>query len=235
MKALEAGADVLDIGAESSRPFSDPISAEEEWSRLGEPLQLLKNELGAETFSKQVSIDTYKPETAAKVLDMGVSFINDIGGGRENKMLQLVASYEASIVLMHALGPPKTMQENPSYADVTAEVLQFLEEATRRALSAGISDDKIIWDYGIGFGKRLEDNLTLLKESRRFRQNGRKLMAGISKKSFIGAMLGLEDIEARKDPTLILHTYLALQGVDILRVHDIQETEYIRQILHFLQ
>ncbi len=231
LQYLKDGAGVLDIGAESSRPGSDPVSAEDEWNRLHGPLISLKDHLGPERFKQVVSIDTYKGETAQKALEMGVGIINDISGGADEELLKAVAGYEAQLVLMHSKGSPKTMQDNPQYEDVVEEVLGFLNERSEKALSAGVKKENIIWDYGIGFGKTLEHNLALLNAGERFRANGFRLLAGVSRKSFIGKLLAIDDVERRKDPTMIIHTYLALRGVDILRVHDVAETAMIRKIV----
>lgn len=234
LQALDDGADVLDIGAESSRPFSDPISADTEWERLRKPLGDLKKQIGDAEFFKRVSVDTYKPLTAKKALDSGVGCINDIRGGENSDLLKAVAEYKAGIVLMHSNGEPKTMQENPYYSDVVTEVIGFLKIRTESAISAGILPEKIIWDCGIGFGKNLEHNLELIKSIKELKKNFPQLMYGISRKSFIGKLLNISDVELRRDPTMIFHTYLATYGASFLRVHDVKETVMIREILKHL-
>ncbi|MDH5717793.1 MAG: dihydropteroate synthase [Spirochaetia bacterium] len=234
LKCINEGADVLDIGAESSRPFSKPVTWEEEWQRLEKPLKLLKKELGEQTFEKIISVDTYKPETARRTLDMGIKIINDIKGGQNLKMLNLVSSYQAKIVIMHSKGTPENMQIKPEYSDVTNEVLIFLKKQTKAAISAGINKENIIWDYGVGFGKTTSHNLSLIKNTSVFKKEGFLLLTGISRKSFIGEILNLPNPEARGFASGIIHTYLALQGVDILRVHDVKETVQIRTLLSSL-
>ena len=232
--SFEEGVDVLDIGAESSRPFSKRISADEEWLRLEGPLKELKKAVGDSCFSHRVSIDTCKPEIAERCLDLGIGIINDITGLESNKMTQLVSDYGARIVIMHSRGRPKTMQRNVRYQDVTSEIQIFLEKQTLKAIKKGIHPKNIIWDYGIGFGKEVHHNLKLLKDTRKFKGKGYPIMVGLSRKSFIGKILNLQDPEQREGASLVLHTYLALEGVDILRVHDVRETCQMRILLERL-
>ena len=227
---LSHGADVVDLGAESSRPFSTPLPADEEWSRLEPPLKALRKSLGDSIFSTQVSVDTWKPEIAQKCLDLGVGIINDIRAGQTGEMLELISRYKSTIVLMHSQGTPETMQVDPRYDNVTREVFNFLNERSNEALKHGISKDHIIWDFGIGFGKTTEHNLELLQNIDHFCQGPYPIMAGVSRKSFIGKLLGLPDPKDRKEATMILHTYLALHRVSILRVHDIEETVLVRKL-----
>ena len=233
--SLREGADVLDIGAESSRPFSEQISLHEEWLRLEKPLKELKKAIGEVDFSHRVSIDTWKPEIAQRCLDMGVMTINDITGLKSDKMRRLISEYEAKVIIMHSRGKPKTMQKNISYRDVTFEIQNFLEKQTLKALKKGIDPKKIIWDYGIGFGKEVQHNLELLKNTKKFKEKGYPIMVGLSRKSFIGKILNLENPEQRGSASLSLYTFLALEGVDILRVHDVQETCQMRTLLQNLK
>ena len=234
LEALSEGADVLDIGAESTRPYSEPITAEVEWERIHQPLQDLKSQIGEMEYFKRVSIDTYKPETARRVLETGVGYINDIRGGQSVALLQAVAEFKAGIVLMHSQGPPETMQRNPLYDDVVQDVSSFLQSQSVLAVKYGIVPENIIWDCGIGFGKKLEHNLKLIQSLNRFQEKGYRIMYGISRKSFIDKLLDIPEVEMRRDPTMIIHTYLAMHGVDILRVHDVKETVMIRNILMHL-
>jgi len=229
LQALQTGADVIDVGAESSRPSSQEISHEEEWTRL-QPLLALKKEIGSQKFKQCISLDTYKPETAKKALELGAGIINDIRAGESDELVNAVATHKAKIVLMHAQGRPKNMQDNPDYDNVVNEVLSFLKERTAKCIDAGILPENIIWDPGIGFGKTLEHNLTLLKNVSLFLKESHKLMLGISRKSFIGKLLKVEDMEQRLGPTIAFHTYLALQGVDILRVHDVESALQVKKI-----
>jgi len=231
---LQQGVDVVDIGAESSRPFSTPLPPDEEWNRLQPILVDLKKEVGDAAFNHRVSVDTWKPEIARRAMDLGVSIINDIRGGGEKGMFETVQEYDATIVLMHSQGTPETMQVNPVYNDVVDEVYTFLKYRSNEAETTGIDKKKIIWDFGIGFGKTPEHNLDLLKNLNIFLASGHRLMAGVSRKSFIGKLLNLPEPEQRKDPSLVLHTYLALHRVSILRVHDIKETLMMRALLKSL-
>jgi dihydropteroate synthase len=235
VECLAQGADALDIGAESTRPYSDSISPDEEWKRLKQPLNDLKNEIGRTEFFRRISIDTYKPETARKALETGVGYINDVRGGENPQLLKDVAEYNAGIVLMHSRGNPKEMQINPRYDNVIEDVTGFLQSRTKTAIDNGIAPENIIWDCGIGFGKTPDHNLQLINSVDVFKKFGRRLLYGISRKSFIDKMLNLPDVELRRDPTMIIHTILAMRGVDILRVHDVKETVMIRDILKHLR
>jgi len=235
LNAIENGADVLDIGAESSRPFSRPLPWEEEWDRLKQPLAELKSAIGENEFLKRVSVDTYKYETAKNVLDLGAGFINDIRGGEDERILDLIKKYQRKIVIMHSKGTPENMQINPQYKDVVKEVLDFLRARAKIAINLGIKKENIILDYGIGFGKTVEQNIRLLKNTKLFKKEGFTLLAGVSRKSFIGKILNIESAEERGFPSGILHTYLTIQGIDILRVHDIKETAQIRSLLSLLK
>lgn len=233
-KFLEEGADVLDIGAESTRPQSNPVSAEEEWLRLNQSLSELKKFLGTDLFSKIVSIDTYKLETAKKALEMGVRIINDVSGGRDMNLLKTIAEFNSKIVLMHSIKTPKIMQEDPQYSNVVTEVYNFLSTQSTLAETVGVSRQNIIWDFGIGFGKTLGHNLKLLSNIEFFKKSGYPLMAGVSRKSFIGNLLNIPNVDMRHDPTLVFHTYLACKHIDILRVHDVSDTSMIRKIFQSL-
>ena len=227
---LEKGAKKLDIGAESTRPFSSPLTPEEELRRLEPALEKLLKKIP----HSYISVDTYKPLVAKKVLSMGISTINDISGGRNPQMLSTVASYQASFVIMHMQTFPFIMQINPVYEDIVEEVLSYLRTYTEKAIEAGIPKEKIIWDYGIGFGKTTQENIELLKNTSIFLKDGFPLMVGVSRKSFIGRLLGIPDPEKRKIPTLALHAYLMEKGVSILRVHDVEETVQIQRMLAWL-
>jgi dihydropteroate synthase len=231
---LQQGADVLDIGAESTKPYSEPISEEEEWERLESSLQELKILL-QDSFSKQVSIDTYKTGTVQKCLEMGIRIVNDISTGSNDNILSLVSFHQAKIVLMHSLGSPKTMQEAPHYTNVVEDVYRTLSLKTEIALKHNIAPENIIWDYGIGFGKTMEHNLALIANTRKFKTSGFPLMAGISRKSFLHHLLNIPDVKDRRRPGQVFHTYLALQGVDIIRVHDIEDSVEIRTIVSTLK
>lgn len=230
--ALEQGANVLDIGAESTRPGGEVLSVEQEWQRLEKPLQNLKKKWGSEKFFQTISIDTRNVQTAQQALALGVGIINDVSGGSQT-MFEAVASHNAQIVVMHSTSLPVNPQEQVQYNDVVEDVYQFLEAQSNLATRAGILPTNIIWDYGIGFGKNLEQNLKLLSSSKTF-LNKYRLLVGLSRKSFLHHLLDIPNPSERLLPSTIFSTYLALQGVDILRTHDVTSLVYVKKILSVL-
>jgi dihydropteroate synthase len=216
--ALE-GADIIDVGGESTRPGSEPVSVKEELQRV---VPVIKK-LCAEIYIS-ISIDTSKPEVASVALDAGASIINDVTAGRgDEKMLPLAAERTAAIVLMHMKGEPRTMQKNPHYEDVVTEVADFFRQQYGRALECGVDPMTIAFDPGIGFGKTLEHNLTLLKNLERLRVHDRPLVVGVSRKSFLGKLMNSSEMSTRAAPTIALTGILRARGADILRVHDVKE------------
>ena len=177
-KMLTAGADVIDIGAESTRPFAEEISPREEWSRLRNPLECLKKAYGSDFLSKRVSIDTRKPEIARRSIDLGVGFINDTSGLRSEEMIRAIAESQKKVVIMHSQGDPKDMQVRPKYKEVVSEVFVFLKNRSMEAVERGILPKNIIWDPGIGFGKNEEHNLMLIKNTKVFQKEGYPLAGG---------------------------------------------------------
>lgn len=218
---LQQGAHKLDIGAESTRPGGRPLTPQEEWQRLEKPLKDLKSEIGEKEFRRLVSIDTRHPQSARHALELGVGIINDVSGGNK-EMFATVAAHQAQIVIMHSTSLPVNPSEKMNYNDVVEDVFSFLRQKSLQAQEAGVLSQNIIWDYGIGFGKDLQENLRLLTASAKFRRSGYRLMAGISRKSFLHKLLDIPETRERLMPTMIVSTYLALQGVDILRTHDIK-------------
>ena len=228
---LQQGADRLDVGAESTRPFAEPVSMEKEWQRLYQPLLSLKSQIGPNEFYRRVSVDTYKPEIARRVLELGVGTINDVSGGTQVEMLQRVAESDCDYVIMHAQGNPSNMQLSPEYADVLSEVSAFLQKRVQEAKAYGIAAERLILDPGIGFGKNLEHNMALIANPGLLRIEHLRLLYGISRKSFLEKLLGLAAPEDRGEAGISVHTWLYLQGVDILRVHDIKTTAAVRVFL----
>lgn len=235
MWALENGAHRIDIGAESTRPFSDSVSPKEEWGRLQMPLAQLKSAMGPEDFFNRVSVDTTKATVAHKVLEMGVGCINDVSGAADTSLLRHVAEHNAEYVLMHTQGTPKTMQINPTYNDVTAEVMDFFREKVNVCTQAGISPSRIILDPGIGFGKTAEHGLTLISRAAELKKIGLRTLYGISRKSFLSVVLGIKDVSKRGTSSQVVHGWLISLGVDILRVHDLQDTLDTQKIISNLQ
>ena len=215
---IEAGADYLDVGAESSRPGAKPISEEEELVIILPVIKQL-----CKKFSIPVSVDTYKPGVAQKVLDEGVSIINDITGLRTPKMAPIIAEYDAGVVIMHMQGSPENMQEDIHYDDCVSEVRQYLEQGIQAAESAGISSDRIWVDPGIGFGKTVKHNLEILANLDSLVSLQKPILLGTSRKSFIGKILDLPVAE-RLEGSLATAVIGMIKGARILRVHDVQET-----------
>jgi dihydropteroate synthase len=223
---VDEGADIVDVGGESTRPGSDPVSAEEEIRRVVPVVE------GARRFTDiPISIDTRKALVAAAALDAGADIVNDISALRDDPEMGLLAAERGCpVILMHIRGTPKTMQENPRYDDPVAEVIQELSDRASEALRYGIRRESIVLDPGIGFGKRLADNLQLLKHINRIRDLGYPVLVGLSRKSFIDKLLGLQ-VEERLAATLAAEAYTAARGADILRVHDVKETVHLVRML----
>jgi len=222
---LAAGADILDVGGESSRPGAKPASARQELARVKPVVERLLAE-----FEVPVSVDTYKPEVAEKLLSLGVHMVNDINGLRSEGMAELVASYDVPCVVMHMKGTPADMQENPAYDDVVAEVYGFFEERVSHATSKGIRKDNIILDPGIGFGKTTKHNIQLLRNLGAYKKLGRPLLVGASRKSLIGQILELP-VDQRLEGSLAACAVAVYGGAEIVRVHDVAETvRFVRML-----
>ena len=212
----EEGADIIDIGGESTRPRAEPVDAAQEISRVVPVISALRERLGT-----PISIDTMKSDVAAAALDAGADIVNDVSAGRfDPQMLGLVGGRRVPLVLMHMLGEPRTMQAAPSYEDVTEEVAAFLQERAQAARAAGIAADRIVVDPGFGFGKTREHNLELLRNLRRFTELGYPVLAGTSRKSFIGATLDLP-VGERLEGTAATVALAVAAGASIVRVHDV--------------
>ncbi len=217
-KMAEDGANIIDIGAESSRPGSDPISSDEEIERLRPILPLL-----SENINIPISVDTYKSHVARWALDNGAAMINDISGfGFDPDMAKTVSKCKAPVVLMHTSGRPKTMQDNPQYESVIDDVIRYLKASINIGLDAGIGIDKFIVDPGIGFGKSVSHNLEILRELSRLKEIGRPILIGPSRKSFIGKILDLPP-EERLEGTAAAVAIAIVNGANIIRVHDVKE------------
>ena len=217
---LDKGADIIDIGGESSRPGADPISFEEEIKRISP----LLNELVKNTNSP-ISIDTYKSATANYALEKGAHLINDISGMTHDKeMVNVISKYNIPIILMHMKGTPKTMQKNPSYDNVLDEICNFLAQQASFAIKEGISKKNIIVDPGIGFGKTLNDNYKIIAKLNQICKLGYPVLVGPSKKSFIGATLN-ESMENRLEGSIVAAAFCYKNGAKIVRVHDVEETK----------
>jgi len=213
------GAQIVDVGGESTRPGADSVSLEEELRRVIPVIEKLRAKI--DTF---ISIDTSKSEVADAALGAGASIINDVTGGRgDGKMFVLAAKRNAALILMHMQGNPRNMQIEPHYVDVVAEVADFFRQQYARALECGIDPMAIAFDPGIGFGKTLEHNLELLRNLEGLRVHDRPLVVGISRKSFLGKFVGASDINDRLVPTIALTSLLRAGGANVFRVHDVRE------------
>jgi dihydropteroate synthase len=211
------GADIIDIGGESSRPGSNPIPAKEEKKRILPVVEVVKQKKDV-----LISVDTTKAEVAEAALAAGADIINDISAGRfDPQMLPVVARSGAGLILMHMKGTPRTMQIAPHYDDVLGEVRAFLKERLEAAEECGVRRESIILDPGIGFGKKLEHNLALLNNLGALADLERPLLVGISRKSFIGKILKLETPD-RLEGTIAAAVVSLLHGASLLRVHDLQ-------------
>lgn len=216
LELAEEGADIIDIGGESTKPGSEPITEEEELRRILPVISALKKRIDA-----LISIDTRKSEVARAALEEGADIVNDISTfSFDPKMRSLLAGTNAPVILMHMKGTPKTMQDNPFYEDVLAEVKSFLKEKIEAAQAQGIKKERIIIDPGIGFGKRFKDNLVLINNLRSFEDLDRPILIGTSRKSFIGKILNSAPQE-RLEGTIASAVLSIIRGAHILRVHDV--------------
>jgi dihydropteroate synthase len=213
------GADLLDVGGESTRPRATPVSEAEELRRVIPVVEQL-----AARVKIPISIDTMKPEVARAAIAAGASIVNDVAANREDDaMARVVAGAGAGYVLMHMQGTPQTMQTNPVYADVVREVGEFFSGKIQRLNDCGIAREQVILDVGIGFGKSLEHNLLLIAGLRSFTKLERPLLLGVSRKSFLGGLAG-EETAGRLPAALVCATLALESGVQIIRTHDVAET-----------
>lgn len=217
------GADILDIGGESTRPGAATVSTQEELDRV---LPVIE---GLGDISVPISIDTYKPEVMRAALAAGACMVNDINALQEKGALDAVASSDAAVCLMHKQGTPKNMQQQPHYTDVIAEVSAFLRERIAAAEAAGIARDRIVIDPGFGFGKTLAHNLDLLRELETFCALGMPVLAGLSRKSMLGAITG-RDVDERVAASVAAALLAVQRGAAIVRVHDVRETVDVLKI-----
>ena len=217
-KLADDGADMLDIGAESTRPGAGPVSAKEEIKRLIPALKRIREEV-----KLPISVDTYKAETAKAALDNGADIINDISAlTTDKKMAKTIARYKAGVVLMHMRGIPKNMQKNPAYQSLMGEIIEYLNKSIAIALEAGIGLRQIIVDPGIGFGKTIEHNLEIIKSLAQLKILGRPILIGLSRKSFLGKITH-QGPKERLSSTISSNCLAVFNGAKIIRVHDVKE------------
>jgi dihydropteroate synthase len=225
-----SGADLIDIGAESTRPGSLPVPEAEQIQRLEPVFHALKADGGPPL---ALSVDTTQAAVAEAALEMGACLVNDTSAGRDDSaMLGLVARSSAAICLMHRRGTPATMQQAPVYDDVVAEVKRFLQSRVSEACSAGIAPERVLIDPGIGFGKSVRHNLLLLRQMSEFLSIGRPILIGTSRKGFIGHVTGVGEPSRRQFGTAATVAWAVAQGASIVRVHDVPEmVEVVRMTL----
>lgn len=227
---IKNGATIIDVGGESTRPGADPVSEKEEIDRVLPLLEKAIPVFGQAHFS----IDTTKYTVAKKALEAGVTFVNDVSGlQKEPKLADLCAEYDATYVLMHSQGDPKTMQKNPEYEDVVADVTTFFEKKLIEAKKRGVQ--KIILDPGIGFGKTLQHNLKLIAHLDKFQKFDLPILVGASRKSLIGKILNGRPTDDRITGTVALHYHALTKGAKILRVHDVKEASDSIRIFNAIQ
>jgi len=213
-----AGAAIVDVGGESTRPGSDPVPAKIEIERTIPVIEAL-----SASSPGRVSIDTMKPEVAQAALQAGATIVNDVNGLRAPRMIEVVAEHDAATIIMHMSGRPKTMQIRPRYKDVVKEIIEFLEDRVNAAEDAGVSPNKIMIDPGIGFGKNLNHNLEIIARLNEFRSLGKPIVIGVSRKAFIGKIAGLPPNE-RLEGSLAAAVLAVLGGANMVRVHDVPQT-----------
>lgn len=226
LQLVEDGADIVDVGGESTRPHAEPISPDEERARVIPVIE----RLAAAHPGLAISIDTRKPEVAEAALAAGACIVNDVSGGRSEGMFEVVRQADAGMVLMHMLGDPKTMQDNPHYEDVVAEVHEYLNGRIEAAEWAGIRPEALAIDPGIGFGKNLEHNLALIRRIDALRDLGRPILVGPSRKRFIGAILDLPE-DQRVEGTAGAVAWLIGRGANIVRVHDVRQIVRVARVV----
>ena len=231
------GAVVLDIGGESTRPGADPVAADEELRRVVPVIRRLVRELGTGDSAVPVSIDTTKAAVAAAAIDAGARIVNDVSAGRTDPaILDVVAASGAGYVVMHMLGEPRTMQVDPRYDDVIADVAAFLVDRLATARAAGIEPGALMADPGIGFGKRVAHNLELIARLPELAERvGAPVLVGTSRKAFIGSILGDSDPTRRADGTLATVTYALDHGAAMVRVHDVRAASRVARLLRVME
>jgi len=224
-RMVESGADIIDIGGESTRPGADPVDETEEINRVIPVVAGIRKAL-----SVRISVDTRKASVARRAIDAGADMINDVSTLRDHEMLPLLRETGTPVVLMHMRGEPRTMQRETRYDDIVGDVVGFLRDCSDTAASAGLADDKILIDPGIGFGKSVAGNMTLLNELHALAEIGRPILIGASRKSFIGTVLDLP-LEDRLEGSLAVAAFAAAQGAHMVRAHDVRATLRVVRII----
>jgi dihydropteroate synthase len=218
LKLAEEGADVLDIGGESTRPNATPVGLQEELNRVIPVIEALSKQVNI-----PISIDTYKPQVMQAAIAAGASMVNDVRALQEDGALEIVAKSNAGVCLMHMQGTSQTMQQNPQYEDVVNDVKAFLAARLQASIDAGVAKNRILLDPGFGFGKTREHNIRLLQNLENFADLGQPLLVGLSRKSVLGQVTG-NDVDARLYASIAASVLSAMKGAKILRVHDVKAT-----------
>lgn len=230
VRVAKAGADLIDVGGESTRPGSKPVPVEEELERVVPAIEEI-----AARVDVPLSVDTRRAEVARAAVDAGATVVNDTSAGRDDpEMLDTVADLGADLVLMHRQGDPEQMQEDPSYEAVVPEVAEFLLDRAQAAIDAGVPRESVVLDPGIGFGKTLEHNLALIRASGTLAGLGYPVLLGVSRKSMFGSLLG-RAVDERLPGSLAVAAWAAQRDVDVLRVHDVPETLDVVQVVDALE
>lgn len=229
MQLIQNGADILDIGGESTRPSAIPVSLDEELNRVIPVIQAL-NKLA----SVPISIDTYKPEVMSEAISAGADIVNDVRALQEPIALEVVANSNVGVCLMHMQGTPQTMQIEPHYDDVVLEVQDFLIARLNAAINAGITKNRILLDPGFGFGKRTQDNIALLQQLDKLNNIGQPLLVGLSRKSILGVIAGV-NTEQKLHAGIAASIISVMKGVKIVRVHDVKATVDALKVFNALQ
>ena len=219
LRMAAEGADIIDVGGESTRPGSEPVEADEELRRVIAVIESLRAKIDI-----PISIDTSKAAVARAAIEVGASIVNDVTGGRgDERMLPVIAETKSALIVMHMQGTPRTMQVRPRYTDVIEEISEFFRQQYARAIGLNIDPMAIAFDPGVGFGKTLEHNLDLLGRLEQLRAHDRPLVVGVSRKSFLGKLIGSREISDRLIPGAALTSLLRARGADVFRVHDVKE------------
>jgi dihydropteroate synthase len=226
LRMAAEGADIIDVGGESTRPGSEPVEVDEELRRVIAVIESLRAKIDI-----PISIDTSKAAVARAAIEVGASIVNDVTGGRgDERMLPLVAETKSALIVMHMQGTPRTMQVRPRYTDVIEEISEFFRQQYAQAIGLNIDPMAIAFDPGIGFGKTLEHNLDLLGRLEQLRAHDRPLVVGVSRKSFLGKLIGSREISDRLIPGIALTSLLRARGADVLRVHDVKENVHALRV-----
>jgi dihydropteroate synthase len=228
---IEDGADIIDVGGESTRPGAQKVGIEEEMDRVIPVIEKIKEE-----FPVLVSVDTYKDRVArAAVLEGGADIVNDISGMRfTDQMVSTIAELDVPVILMHIKGTPENMQKDPSYQDVIGEIKQYFRERINYVFAKGIKKEKIIIDPGIGFGKRLQDNIEIIRRLEEFRQFDCPILIGLSRKTFLGQITGEDTPIDREAETITANLISILNGASIIRVHNVENAVKSLKVLSHL-